>query len=250
MSPTEASRTENKQKQRLDWLMEPYEPLPHGKQGRTIGMYLFYYFIPAVIVGILATLAAQKENINVANLSIITGILTYGAILLVYKPIFKESLKQVIKPIKKEHWIFALKCFLVLTFGNMLLTFIPSPVPENQQLLESALDAGNPIYFAIYTVLLAPIVEELLFRHLFFRGMTGGGKKRSPWPFICNVLFFTFLHTGTGFLDNPGGALQYMWLSIVFGYAYAKTRDIEASLALHLINNGIAFVAILMTTGI
>lgn len=244
MSQHTESHTEPKH-----WFHTPYKTNEQFTIGKAILIYLIYAILPAFMIGFIFIILQGfgVQTINLANFSMLSVIAAYTITLLLYHPIFKVSPLDMLKKMDKQALLLAIKLYAILMVGNVVLNLIPSPIPENQQILQDTMDAGNPLLFGLFTVLLAPLIEELLFRQVFFRAFSKADAKTGKWLFILNIILFTFLHTGGAIFANPIGTLQYAWLSFIFTYAYAKTRRLQTPLALHMINNGVAYVAILLT---
>jgi len=87
----------------------------------------------------------------------------------------------------------------------------------------------------VMVVLLGPIMEEFLFRHIMF------GNLSSKLGF-----FFSFILTGGLFalIHQDNKFLIYVAMSFVFSLVFVKTRRILAPIAIHVFNNGIAVLAI------
>ena len=87
----------------------------------------------------------------------------------------------------------------------------------------------------VMVVLLGPIMEEFLFRHILF------GNLSSKLGF-----FFSFILTGAlfGLIHQDNKFLIYVAMSFVFSLVFVKTRRIIAPIAIHVFNNGIVVLAI------
>ncbi|MCK5563892.1 MAG: CPBP family intramembrane metalloprotease [Planctomycetes bacterium] len=96
------------------------------------------------------------------------------------------------------------------------------------------------ILMLFFTVIVAPVFEELLFRG-FFQSMLRGYTKK-PWTaiFITSAIFAT-LHPLTHW---PALFI----FSCCMGYAYEKSGSLFRSIIIHAIFNGINVAAAIMTT--
>ncbi|CAJ0832425.1 9721_t:CDS:10, partial [Entrophospora sp. SA101] len=80
------------------------------------------------------------------------------------------------------------------------------------------------IFSFITVVLIAPIVEECVFRYLIFEIF----NKNNPLAYICSGLGFIFLHWGGGVLNFTTIGfllLSYLPMTIFFIYAYRKKKN-------------------------
>lgn len=104
--------------------------------------------------------------------------------------------------------------------------------------------AGELIMTAISLVVLPPIAEEVLVRGLLYSSL----KKLIPvaGAVIGTSLLFAAAHLPEGGAAGPLyiAALDTFVLSLVLIYLREKTGGLYASMTLHAIKNGIAFVAL------
>lgn len=126
-------------------------------------------------------------------------------------------------------------CFGLLVLSTWLLLFIPGYVPAEHDALRALRDAGSPAWVMVLTVLsavvLAPLVEELLFRGLVQPALAR--KLGSEWKAILLTgLFFGIIHVP---LYQTMPALVFF--GIVLGYAYAKTRSLTLVILIHAVFN-------------
>ena len=96
---------------------------------------------------------------------------------------------------------------------------------------------------AFQSVILAPILEELLFRGLVFRSL----RDRNKWLAIfASSFLFGFLHIYSalfaGDLTQLIYLLSYGGMGFAFSYAYEKKKTICVPILMHMINNLVAIV--------
>ena len=85
----------------------------------------------------------------------------------------------------------------------------------------------------------APIVEELLFRGYL---QTALGRYLKPWMAIAiSSIVFGAIHF------QPHALPVLALLGAVFGYLYHRTGSLKVNIALHMANNALAFVALVLT---
>lgn len=124
----------------------------------------------------------------------------------------------------------------------LLYAFVPMENPNNQVILNLAKSDRGRI-LAI-TVVLAPLVEELMFRG----GVFGLLRRWNRWLGygVC-VLAFAIYHTWQYALDDPifwVYLLQYLPAGFVLCRCYEKTECIWTSILLHMLNNSISLLAL------
>lgn len=118
-------------------------------------------------------------------------------------------------------------------------------VAQNQQSLEEMAKQGpGALAFVLaLSVLVAPFLEEIIFRgvvlNYFFKG--------SNWwinVILSGVLFGYFHLAGYGGFDILA-FLQYSSMGIVLAVVYKKTKQIQYSIGLHMLNNSIAAIMLI-----
>jgi uncharacterized protein len=114
----------------------------------------------------------------------------------------------------------------------------------NQASLEEMTTAAPPALMILMTVVMAPLVEEYLFRHLLI-----GKLSRYLNVWLCaaiSIVTFVLLHfAGTGGQFDPVETVPYLTLAVAITVSYILMgRSLGYAVALHMVNNGIA-VAVL-----
>ena len=102
--------------------------------------------------------------------------------------------------------------------------------------------AGSPMMLVLTVAVVAPIVEEMV-----FRGFMYGGFERSLGAFPAVLLtsaVFTVMH----FQYNYYELLSIFVLGLVLAWARMKTQSLWTPIAMHAVNNGLALMAVLMTS--
>ncbi|MGL4624431.1 MAG: lysostaphin resistance A-like protein [Culicoidibacterales bacterium] len=121
----------------------------------------------------------------------------------------------------------------IASLAMMLLGLTDSSA--NQQSVESLISLV-PFLTTITVVILAPFVEEIVFRYLLIKGL----KKYLPlWGAgVISVLVFATIHVlQAGDFIN---IIPYLALGAGLTIAYLRTNNIMVSIALHFIQNLIA----------
>lgn len=149
--------------------------------------------------------------------------------------------------------------FLVNIFSNVLLTFLGlSDESKNEQSITEMLfyNKTSFIITAITTIVLAPVVEELVFRKSIFN-LCG---NNTALGFITSSIIFGGLHViassttalseliqGVGtydaFIKEVFYIIPYSLMGACIGYVYVKSkRNIAATILCHALNNTISLV--------
>jgi membrane protease YdiL (CAAX protease family) len=110
------------------------------------------------------------------------------------------------------------------------------PLPENIARGMEFLTFSSPVEALLVilgAVLLAPLVEEIVFRG-FFQGQLEQGYRDPTKAILFSSLLFTILHF------NPWWSLQIYLLGVVLGYLAWRTGSIWPSFVIHAVNNSLA----------
>jgi membrane protease YdiL (CAAX protease family) len=132
--------------------------------------------------------------------------------------------------------------FVLVMYGIMYLidllfsTFLDIGTPENQEILEEMFRM-TPITIAMMTVVVAPIVEELIFRGLFTTYFMKNETVLSKIVIVVtSSLVFGLAHEVTPSLS----LLYYSSIGAMLSITYMYTKNIKYSILLHFINNLLA----------
>lgn len=172
-------------------------------------------------------------------------LLTFAPLYLIAVPVGLLLLRKVpVKPLEKHdlkpgrYIVSAIICIFMMYAGNILGTVITALL----QLLPG-ISAGNPVLGyatddallpkVLFMVILAPVIEEYIFRkQLIDRMHIYGGKL----AVIASALMFGLFH------GNLSQLFYAFALGLVFGYVYLKTGKLRYSIGLHMLINFIGSV--------
>lgn len=201
---------------------------------------LSYFLLPTLIKYAIAYLAngSLSEEVSVI-LSIIIEVLTLAVILLLFNKRIKENYIDLKKNHKKyfsKYFKFYLIGLAIMYISNAILIFVfNGGLAGNEESIRSIL-LVHPIYVYISAVLIAPSVEELV-----FRGAIKNIIPNSILYILCSGLIFGGMHlvgNVTSIIDLLY-IIPYSSLGIVFAYIYSKTDNIFVTMMLHTMHNGI-----------
>ena len=167
-------------------------------------------------------------------------LLTFAPLYLIAVPIGLLLLRKVpAKPLEKHdlkpsrYIVTVIICIFMMYAGNILGTIITALL----QLLPGV-SAGNPILGyatdnallpkVLFMVILAPVIEEYIFRKQLIDRMHIYGEKLAV---VTSALMFGLFH---------GKLSQFFYafaLGLVFGYVYLKTGKLRYSIGLHMLIN-------------
>ncbi|MFC6260840.1 CPBP family intramembrane glutamic endopeptidase [Levilactobacillus fujinensis] len=210
--------------------------------------FLIIYLIDT---GILTFATAMVKRPGVVNRSI--GImLIYSALLLAF--ITWRYQKQLTQnnPRHFGHTPFTAKTvteligfFLLMLAVQYAWTFLISmhvlSNPANQKALTSQV-IQLPFWNLAYSILFAPIIEELIFRGIFLNYFFRGNSRTLNFLGVfMSGLIFGYLHT----MSLTPTLIMYAGLGWVLGAAYLHFRDIRYNTMLHFLNNAMSLMAFL-----
>lgn len=168
---------------------------------------------------------------------------------------FKDYLKKSIEKIKCEwkkltRWSLS-NGFLMFYIANILLGVIttllnPNATSDNQEAISVFANvAPIPMFFSI--VLFAPILEELVFRVAIFQNVYDHSRILA---YVISSLCFGTVHIISGLMAGDLTQLLFLLpyglLGTLFCYFYEKKDSIYVPMLIHMANNLIAYLAIVL----
>ena len=141
--------------------------------------------------------------------------------------------------LNKYIWLPALVWILVIVAEN----FLPHDPSVNQKMVEE-LTHNQPLFSFFMVVVFAPLTEELTFRGMLARFVfpQQDNIKQTAIFLLVSSLIFALVH----FPGTPLQFLVYASLGFSMGLAYISKGGLAYSIALHALNNLIAFLMIVM----
>lgn len=207
------------------------------------GVIMLYLIATAFPYDILNLLGINHNNLNLTIKSIYLIIYEISLTLIIiyiYKkdiiPNFKDFIKNNISYFKKyiKYWFLML---ILMISSNLIVTyFTTSNVAANQEAIINTLKKA-PIYTFIITVLVAPVLEELIFRLSF--------RKIFSQTNILFIFFSGFIFGGMHVIGNFEHLSDLLFIipysipGFIFAYIYTKSNNIFIPISLHFIHNGI-----------
>lgn len=207
------------------------------------GAALFLYFV----LSNLQALPFILLNIDTSTLSqtfrIFYSLFYEIFLLMIILLLFLDDLKKAYSDLKKNHKKYFSSCFkywiiglLVMMFSNLILQkFSTNGIAGNEQTINELFEV-SPLYIWVSAVLIAPFMEELLFR----QGIRNIFKNDILFILISGI-FFGSLHV-IGNVQNFWDFLYiipYSSLGIAFAYMLYKTKNIFVTIGFHFMHNGI-----------
>ncbi|NLC65631.1 MAG: CPBP family intramembrane metalloprotease [Clostridium sp.] len=212
-------------------------------------LFLIFYIIAGVSGAYISENITNSVYINLVN--ILFYIILY--ILIVRVPLSKVDRKKIHYNPKEDKLkpLLLISPFFILNLSSVIYIQILNLIDSS--LVDRYLDSPNltsnleiyedPVKIAIFflvIVVMAPIVEELVFRGVLFN-LLNKSIKTLP-AMILSSLFFGVLHSKT-FIPTA-------IIGFLICFIYQKTGNIKYSIMAHMFNNLIAFVMPLLTGNI
>lgn len=130
--------------------------------------------------------------------------------------------------------------------GLLTLALGGNQSSENQELIES-ITASYPILMIFVSCVLAPIVEEMLFRGIVFGWIYEWNPQIAH--FISSFIF-GFIHIMaavlTGDMSEWVQIFSYCFMGFVLSYLYEKNNNIYVPILSHMLNNIISMCIVLL----
>ncbi|ATH59300.1 MULTISPECIES: CPBP family intramembrane glutamic endopeptidase [Staphylococcus] len=132
------------------------------------------------------------------------------------------------------------------SFYDWLMTLLPETLQysetQNQMILEDMFENNWMLPFLfVDIVVLTPIIEELLFRHLIIHEL--GKKITYGVASVLSVILFAGIHVLGA--TSPFEIGSYIFIALGLVFVYLKSgKNLAVSISLHAFNNLISFIAI------
>lgn len=233
---------------------EVIEETPSGA-GSFIGILLglaYLLFLPIIFANVVVLFTGSPvtefENLFISVLGqCIAGILTVVGMFFAVKKIAKNVIKGFNFKSLLKGLAYALLVFIVSILIGLFEQIVlkAGDSNANQDSLNTLL-ISRPVIGIFFTVLLAPLIEELIFRFFIF----GSIKKKKVWlAYVVSGVSFGLIHfisTLSEYLANHDtsvllGDLKtlpgYIVAGLLFCYVYDKTKKISCSVFAHMAYN-------------
>jgi membrane protease YdiL (CAAX protease family) len=229
---------------------------------------IFLTLVPWVVLSILLTSSRgtalpttplpTKVDTTSAVITFILSVLVEGAFLIAPFYFANRALRFVahrgshvlralgfrgFRPASSLSWIVLF--FLAFVVVNMLYQDIINTLhlhlqTNDQVILQESKHAPLTTYATLLAaVLIAPICEEI-----FFRGFVFAGFLRSMplvWAIILSALLFAVAHA------DPGSFAVLFFIGLALAFLRWRTRSLWPGILLHLLNNAVGALAIILT---
>lgn len=228
---------------------------------KAIGVILIFpwylYFAPIVInyfLKLYTVYIANDFSTNSLNafFNLFIGIATAIPLIIVFKGFIKENWLVFKKDfLENIIWVLTIGIGLAYLFsiaGELIVNLVAPQSGEaaNQTLVETLVQSNFLLMF-FQSVIIAPFIEELLFRGLIFNSLR---QKNMVWAHLISAFLFGLLHVYSYILAGDMREwiklIPYMMAGLSFSTVYEKRQTIIAPIILHAAKNLIA--VLLMAT--
>ena len=204
-----------------------------------LGIIFCYLFLD--VIGLIPLVILNVNTENLSTLFKMIYIISYEVlflfmIYLIYKDDIKRNFKELIKNIGEVYIKYIPYWFLMIVLmyiTNTILYVITDEIAQNEENVREIID-NYPIFAFILSVLIAPVMEELVFRKCI-REMISNKKLY----IVVSGLVFGFMHI-LACMSSIFDILYIISYSIpgfIFAYIYTKSDNIFSSIGLHMTHN-------------
>lgn len=196
-------------------------------------VFLIFFVINGVIVSVLGLLTDNLDLKITLNFTL-SFLCTFLVIYLVNK---KRGVSVKFSFRVKNYKMLFLSSLVVVTYVLGISTPIYKSflLPLFNGAGEELTNPFNNLPFTISTIILAPVLEEILFRGLFLKGFLL--KYSAKKAIIVSTILFAVIHL------LPSQIINALLLGLFFGFIYYKTKSIGYTIVLHFLANLTSFVA-------
>ncbi len=217
------------------------------KNIKKTSLYGLIGFVSFLIMFFFKAVPFQVLNIDVSTIPytvqsiylVLLNLLVLTIIIILFKDYLQEAWKDFNKNkfvyFKKyfKYWFFIIAGIIIT---NIIITFISGKgLSGNEEEVRETL-MSNPIYLWISAVIIAPFLEEFVFR-LSFKNIFN-----NKWTFILlSGITFGAFHL----IGNVGGLIDLLYLipysipGCIFAYILYDSKNIYTTVFLHMFHNGI-----------
>ncbi|MGL4773218.1 MAG: lysostaphin resistance A-like protein [Clostridium sp.] len=211
---------------------------------KVIGAILVYEFINTVLIASYSAMFESSFLDNNYIFIIIIELISIPILSIVMLNTYGKQ-KWVTNTYKKTNkQMFFYLTLLIIAFRLLYdATLMPlvNLIPQGA-LLESVegLINNNILYFILSAVVVAPIIEEIIFRGVVLGGLLNRYSPKKA--IIISSLLFALMHM------NIHQGINAFILGSLFGYIYYKTKSLYLTMFCHFVNNSFAFIGYMPET--
>ncbi len=204
-------------------IQHPYRPVP--------GWSLLLFIAACPVIGVpIVWLLPAREMLTILGAFFAVGLL---AVAVSVAPLGRAALPALgLRPANWKYLVFGALGTLALSIGVSQLGIEPKGV---KQVIDVLRGPTQIVLVLLLLAVLAPLVEELLFRGLVYGWVAGRWGTIAAW--IVSSLAFAAAHW------EPAHVVLVLPLGLLFGWLRRRTDSLLPSLFAHIVNNGFALIA-------
>lgn len=205
-----------------------------GTVGMSLCLFLVVWIGVAYALGILFQQYVPKGMLSDSFSTILVSdiaqyVIALPIAMLLMRTVPVETTRQFPMKLRQFGGFFAVSIpimYIGNLIGTALAAFLSGGKAENR--VSDTIASGNMWETFIFVVILAPIVEEWLFRKQILGRLRAYGEKRA---IVFSALAFALFHM------NVFQFFYAFGLGLVFGYMYVRTSTLRYNILLHMIVN-------------
>lgn len=214
---------------------------------RRITVIVFYFLMMDVLSTYLAMLLLWIfPSIDKLLATVIMQYVIYIPIFIFCITILKCEINEGINTAKHSPYkrflatigIGIITAYALNIFGGIISNALSSASnSENEAAIEEMFKSSYGLLIVLLVCIIAPIVEEIVYRGAMLKGL----EKLKIHPtvaLIISSLIFGFIHVLTA--GDYAQVFPYIFMGLVLGYVYQKTKSIVASICVHMLINTIS----------
>ena len=213
---------------------------------RLIWLGIFLVAMCLSQVPIVTLMLLQKTQLGSIWSSLIVGLVSTAIVTLFLYGAHKSkllNLKSKLFSINDAPRI--VLSYVAIIAGNIIgaiwLQLLKQTTTSNQETINSIMSGSSLISSIFVVAIVAPICEEVICRGIIPTKLFEGYEKIG---YVFGWLLFTMAHIPT----NPPSFLIYGWMSAVLTWTAYRTKRLEMSILLHLVNNGVSILLLILLT--
>lgn len=213
---------------------------------RLIWLGIFFVAILLSQVPMLTLVLLQKTQLESIWSTVIVGITSTAVVTLFLYGAHKSkllNLKSKLFTINDAPRI-ALSYAAIIAvnmIGAIWLHLLKQTTTSNQETINSLISETSLISSFFVIDIVAPLCEEIICRGIIPTKLFEGYEKIG---YIFGWLLFTIAHMP----NNLPSFLIYGWMSAVLTWTAYRTKRLEMSILLHLVNNGVSILLLILLT--
>ena len=211
-------------------IQQDYRPIP--------GWSLIVFGLALPVIGFaVVRLLPNREMLTVLGAFFLIGLL---AVIVAVAPLGKAAFPALgLRPANWKYPVFG-------ALGTLFLSVAVSQIGIEPQGMKQVIDVVREPHELILSLLLlsvlAPVVEELVFRGLLYGWIAGRWGTVPAW--LVSSVAFALAHY------EPAHILLVLPLGLLFGWMRRRTDSLLPSLVAHILNNGFALLAAVYLPGV